>query len=165
MICVTLFLHVARVRKQKALRESHACNSRMSVCFLTRATCKNVRQNLIPRATAYLPVPQFQHLHLTKKALNSTQFVVTLYRDFRADTTFTTLWSGELRQQSSSSSPSLSPSRSSAVVITPKSYSRRQLKVCHKFCTWGSAPAQLRSVGLATKNTGYFLLCTGPCGH
>ena len=30
-----------------------ACNSRMSVCFLTRATCKNVRQNLIPRATAY----------------------------------------------------------------------------------------------------------------
>ena len=28
-------------------------NSRMSVCFLTRATCKNVRQNLIPRATAY----------------------------------------------------------------------------------------------------------------
>ena len=30
-----------------------ACNSRMSVCFLTRTTCKNVRQNLIPRATAY----------------------------------------------------------------------------------------------------------------
>ena len=30
----------------------NACNSRMSVCFLTRATCKNVRQNLIPRATA-----------------------------------------------------------------------------------------------------------------
>ena len=30
-----------------------ACNSRMSVCFLTRAKCKNVRQNLIPRATAY----------------------------------------------------------------------------------------------------------------
>ena len=36
------------------LRESeNACNSRMSVCFLTRTTCKNVRQNLIPRATAY----------------------------------------------------------------------------------------------------------------
>ena len=33
-------------------RESH---SRMAVCFLTRATCKNVRQNLIPPATAYLP--------------------------------------------------------------------------------------------------------------
>ena len=30
-----------------------ACNSRMSVCFVTRATCKNVRQNLRPRATAY----------------------------------------------------------------------------------------------------------------
>ena len=33
----------------------NACDSRMSVCFLTRATCKNVRQNLIPRATAYPP--------------------------------------------------------------------------------------------------------------
>ena len=29
------------------------CDSRMSVCFLTCATCKNVLQNLIPRATAY----------------------------------------------------------------------------------------------------------------
>ena len=29
-----------------------ACNSCMSVCFLTCTTCKNVRQNLIPRATA-----------------------------------------------------------------------------------------------------------------
>ena len=33
----------------------NACDSRMSVWFLTRATCKNVRQNLIPRATAYPP--------------------------------------------------------------------------------------------------------------
>ena len=67
------FLHVARVRKHTDMRELHAfhtdmrelhafrvqfshfaCNSRMSVCFLTRSTCKNVRQNLIPRATAYL---------------------------------------------------------------------------------------------------------------
>ena len=34
--------------------ESHAfaCDSRMAVCCLTRATCKNVRQNLIPLATA-----------------------------------------------------------------------------------------------------------------
>ena len=31
----------------------NACNSRMSVCFLTRSTCKKVRQNLIPLATAY----------------------------------------------------------------------------------------------------------------
>ena len=30
----------------------------MSVCFLTRATCKNVRQNLISRATAYSAVHQ-----------------------------------------------------------------------------------------------------------
>ena len=29
----------------------------MSVCFLTRATCKNVKENLIPRATAYGPGP------------------------------------------------------------------------------------------------------------
>ena len=34
-------------------RTRNACNSRTSVCFLTRATCQNVRQNLIPRATAY----------------------------------------------------------------------------------------------------------------
>ena len=34
------FLHVAR-------------DSRMAVGFFTRATWKNVRQNLIPRATAY----------------------------------------------------------------------------------------------------------------
>ena len=50
------FLHVARVRKHTDMREwtcENACNSRMSVCFLTRSTCKNVRQNLIPRATAY----------------------------------------------------------------------------------------------------------------
>ena len=30
-----------------------ACDSHMALCFLTRATCKNVRQNLIPWATAY----------------------------------------------------------------------------------------------------------------
>ena len=45
------FLHVARVRKHTDMREwtcENACNSRMSVCFLTRSTCKNVRQNLIP---------------------------------------------------------------------------------------------------------------------
>ena len=30
----------------------------MSVCFLTRTTCKNVRQNLIPQATAYLAAPE-----------------------------------------------------------------------------------------------------------
>ena len=30
-----------------------ARDSRMAVGFLTRATCKNVRQNLIPRAIAY----------------------------------------------------------------------------------------------------------------
>ena len=63
MICVTLF---ARCTSQKT--HGHAriacetgailacpcftCNSGMSVCFLTRATCKNVLQNLIPRATA-----------------------------------------------------------------------------------------------------------------
>ena len=62
------FFHVARVRKHMDMRELHAfraqfshvrvfsdcfaCNSRMSVCFLTRATCKNVLQNLVPRATA-----------------------------------------------------------------------------------------------------------------
>ena len=55
------FLHVARVRKHTDMRELHAfcvqfsCNSRMSVYFLTRTTCKNVRQNLILRATAYFP--------------------------------------------------------------------------------------------------------------
>ena len=32
-------------------------NSRMAVCFLTRATCKNVRQNLTPQATAYRSGP------------------------------------------------------------------------------------------------------------
>ena len=43
-LCHT-FLHVARVKKP--------CDSRMAVGFSTRATCKNVLQNLIPRATAY----------------------------------------------------------------------------------------------------------------
>ena len=33
-------------------RTRFVCDCRMSVCFLTRATCKNVRQNLMPRATA-----------------------------------------------------------------------------------------------------------------
>ena len=45
------FLHVARVRKHTGMWELHAfqfshvwnaCNSRMPVCFLTRATCKKV---------------------------------------------------------------------------------------------------------------------------
>ena len=52
------FLHVARVKTHTDIRESHVFrNSRMSVWFFTRAMCKNVplRQNLIPRATAYLP--------------------------------------------------------------------------------------------------------------
>ena len=53
-LCHT-FLHVARVKKPTAMRE---CDSRMAIRFLTRATCKNVRQNLIPRATAYGPPPQ-----------------------------------------------------------------------------------------------------------
>ena len=48
MICVTLFCTLS----------ANACNSRMSMCFLTRATCKNVQQNLIPRATAYLSLPE-----------------------------------------------------------------------------------------------------------
>ena len=63
------FLHVVRVRKHTDMREFHAfcqqfsrvsvfsdsrfaCNSRMSVCFLTLTTCKNVLQNLIPRDIA-----------------------------------------------------------------------------------------------------------------
>ena len=40
-LCHT-FMHVAR----------NACDFRMAVCFFTRSTCKNVRQNLIPQATA-----------------------------------------------------------------------------------------------------------------
>ena len=63
MICVTLFLHIARVRKHMDMQDmlelhvigvqSHnACNSCMSVYFLTRSTCKNMQQNLIPLATA-----------------------------------------------------------------------------------------------------------------
>ena len=39
-----------------------ACDSRMSVCFLTRATCKNVRQILKPRATAQPPLPNSRQL-------------------------------------------------------------------------------------------------------
>ena len=53
-LCHT-FLYVERVKKPTAMRESHARiarDSRMAVGFLTRATCKNVRQNLIPHATA-----------------------------------------------------------------------------------------------------------------
>ena len=68
-LCHTL-LHVARVKQHTAMRETHefrvlfshgrvlfdsrrnAYDSRMAVCCLTRETCKNVRQNLIPRATA-----------------------------------------------------------------------------------------------------------------
>ena len=51
-LCHTI-LHVARVKEHTAMRESHALlfDSR-NVCSLTRAKCKNVRQNLIPRATA-----------------------------------------------------------------------------------------------------------------
>ena len=58
-LCHT-FMHVVQVKKHTDMRESHAkhrtqngCYSGMSVCFFTRATCKNVQQNLIPRATAY----------------------------------------------------------------------------------------------------------------
>ena len=57
MICVTLF---CMLRESKNTRTSenftqkrNACNSRLSVCFLTCAKYKNLRQNLIPRATAY----------------------------------------------------------------------------------------------------------------
>ena len=45
MICVTLFCTLHRTR--------FACDSRIAVCCFTRAKCKNVRQNLIPRATSY----------------------------------------------------------------------------------------------------------------
>ena len=48
--CVTLFCTLRE--SENTLCTRNACNSRMSVYFLTRATCKNVRQNLIPRATA-----------------------------------------------------------------------------------------------------------------
>ena len=40
-----------------------ACNSSMSVCFLTHTMCKNVRQNLIPWATAWWP-SLYQHFLL-----------------------------------------------------------------------------------------------------
>ena len=43
----------ARCASQKTYGHARiARDSRMAVDFLTRATCKNVRQNLIPRATA-----------------------------------------------------------------------------------------------------------------
>ena len=54
IICVTLF---ARCASQKtychAWHARIACYSRMAVGILTSATCKNMRQNLIPLATAY----------------------------------------------------------------------------------------------------------------
>ena len=57
MICVTLLCTLCksentRCTSQKTLgtRKTHA---RMATCFLTRSTCKNVLQNLIPLATAY----------------------------------------------------------------------------------------------------------------
>ena len=37
---------------RSACNSCFACNSRMSVCFLTHATCKNVQHNLIPWVTA-----------------------------------------------------------------------------------------------------------------
>ena len=58
MIRVTLFCTLRESENTRTCENCtrnacNACNSCMSVCFLTRATCKNVRQNLIPRATAY----------------------------------------------------------------------------------------------------------------
>ena len=44
-----------------------ACNSHMSLCFLTCSTGKNVLQNLIPRATAYWSPP----LHIAKKRVTA----------------------------------------------------------------------------------------------
>ena len=58
MICVKLFctLHESNTRpcenRENTKRTRNTCDFRMAVCSLTRATCKNVRQNLIPRATA-----------------------------------------------------------------------------------------------------------------
>ena len=55
MICVTHFCTLReskKLRPMSAIRE-YGVDSRMAVGFLTRATCKIVRQNLIPRATAY----------------------------------------------------------------------------------------------------------------
>ena len=56
MICVILFCMLSKSETTRTCENCtrNTCNYRMSVCFLTRATCKNVRQNLIPRATAYL---------------------------------------------------------------------------------------------------------------
>ena len=36
---------------------ARCASQKTAVCFLTRGTCKNVRQNLIPRATAYPGAP------------------------------------------------------------------------------------------------------------
>ena len=60
MISVTLFCTLRESENTRTCENCtrFACNSCMSVCFLTRATCKNVRQNLIPRATAYGPALQ-----------------------------------------------------------------------------------------------------------
>ena len=61
MICHT-FLHVARVQKHTDMRKSHAFRVRFCVRFLHvrvffySRNVQNVRQNLIPRATAYLPL-------------------------------------------------------------------------------------------------------------
>ena len=57
MICVTHFCPLRESENTRFACNSRmavcfACDSRTAVCFLTRTTCKNVRQNLIPRATA-----------------------------------------------------------------------------------------------------------------
>ena len=87
MICVTL---LARCASQKThghariARESENtrtcenstrfwCDSRMSVCFLTCATCQKVLQNLIPWATAYFWMLKFSKKH------RSIFYIVLLY--------------------------------------------------------------------------------------
>ena len=64
------FWHVERVRKHTG----NVCNSSMAVCFLTHATCKNVWQNLIPRATAYYkPQTHSNHSGTFKRKFSSGQ--------------------------------------------------------------------------------------------
>ena len=62
-----------------------ACNSRMSVCFLTRATCRNVRQNLIPRATAYPSLSLSMSSFRIREELKTSSVVwnSTSHRSFR----------------------------------------------------------------------------------
>ena len=52
MNCVTHF-SMLRESNNTLPCENRTRNSRMTVCCLTRTTCKNVLQNLIPLATAY----------------------------------------------------------------------------------------------------------------